>query len=168
MTLVLTSILTAFLATSPAQAADYPILKTYETLATEVAEATKIASTEAELDAIRTSTRELIGLGTEIVKLYGEKNPNCQAQFDVMIQEIPDMETMTVDDLHDRYHDGTGLPTAPRHCYFGRSQIVHPAMNIVRLQSAWTEVTREEVLEETEEVIEHLARIQKNLDNPPN
>ncbi|MES2964057.1 MAG: hypothetical protein V4760_09220 [Bdellovibrionota bacterium] len=77
------------------------------------------------------------------------------------------MEAMTVSDLHDRYHDGTGLPAAPRHCYFGRSQVVHPAMNLVRFASAWTEVAREEVIEELEEVIEHLARIQKNLDNPP-
>ena len=75
---------------------------------------------------------------------------------------------MSLADVHARYHDGVGLPVAPRHCYFGRSQVVHPVMNLIRLQGAWTDDVRDEFVGETEEVIEHLARIQNNLDNPPN
>jgi hypothetical protein len=146
----------------------YPVLETYEVLATELLESSRLASTEREITTLKEKTHELIGHGVEIMKLYAERNPNCQAQFDVMISEIPDMESMTVSDLHDRYHDGVGLPKAPRHCYFGRSQVVHPAMNLVRLATTLDVGTRDAMVEEFEEVIEHLDRILRNLDNPPN
>ena len=84
-----------------------------------------------------------------------------------MIAEIPSMASQTVAQLHARYHNGEGLPAAPRHCYFGRSQVIHPAMNLVRLQSEITAESKEEMVDEIHEVIEHLVRIQKNLDTPP-
>lgn len=154
-------------ATAMSVTSAYPILDRYEALAKKLIGMTETARTADERTVIATETRELIRQGAEIMNLYASKNPKCAAQFAPMIAEIPSMEGMTVDQLHSKYHDGVGLPAAPKHCYFGRSQVVHPMMNLVRLKGAWSDAVKADVLDEYQEVIEHLARIQKNLDNPP-
>ncbi len=146
----------------------YPILHQYDEKAELLLEATAIAQTNEELHSIQAGARELAALGVEVMKLYVEKNPICKEQFDAMISEVEQMESMTLADVKARYHDGKGLPVAPKHCYLGRSQVVHPVMNILRLNGVWTETIREKIADEFDEVIEHTAKIQTNLDNPPN
>lgn len=155
------------LTTASAQAEHYPILESYDAKAEMLLQASRTARGVEDMIAVREDIRALVADGVEVMKLYASKNPNCQAQFDVFISEVPQMESMSVADLHARYHNGTGLPAAPRHCYFGRSQVVHPMMNLVRIAN-WNHDTRQELQDDFEEVIEHSARIQKNLDNPPN
>jgi hypothetical protein len=146
----------------------YPLLNEYEALAGTIVEAVKVADASDELEAIRLQTKDLTQLGVRIMDLYASKNPKCAEQFAAMIGELAVMETLSAKALHDKYHDGIGLPAAPKHCYFGRSQVVHPMMSYVTLGGAWDSAARKKVLHEIEEVIEHLARIQKNLDTPPN
>lgn len=153
---------------SHAQGADYPVLAKYHELAGSEIEHIYKAQSPAEIQDLSVGQRQLAGLGVEIIRLYAEKNPSCKAQFDAFLSEIPKMGKMSLADLHTRYHDGHGLPVAPRHCYLGRSQVIHPVMNIVRVQGTWSEDIRKEIAEETYEVVEHLTKIQKNLDNPPN
>jgi hypothetical protein len=100
--------------------------------------------------------------------LYGEKNPKCVEQFSAFRAALPAMESLSLEEIHDKYHNGTALPAAPKHCYLARSQVVHPVMNLVRFNGQWSEEARATAIEEFEEVVEHLARIQRNLDNPPN
>lgn len=153
---------------SLAHAEVYPILGTYKNLAQKLLNAAQAITSTSDLSTVKQDTRALISLGGEIMDLYAEKNPNCKAQFKVFLQEVPNMEKMSLEALHERYHDGKGLPAAPKHCYFGRSQVIHPVMNLVRLHSPITADSKEEIEHEFDEVIEHLVRIQKNLDTPPN
>ncbi len=164
----LLSILFATLIVSTANAGNYPILTQYRDAAQALVTATESAQTQADLLVLQDGTRELMSLGAEIVKLYGEKNPACTEQFTVFLAEMPQMETMTLDQAKRRYHDGLGLPAAPRHCYFGRSQVIHPALNLIRIRNSYTDRLRSQVSADFEEVIEHLERIEQNLDNPPN
>ena len=151
-----------------AWATDYPVLDQYTAKAEVLLADTQGAKTTQDLEAIKVGARELVSLGVETMVLYAEKNPICQGQFDVMFSELDQMESMTLADAKARYHDGKGLPVAPKHCYLGRSQVIHPIMNILRLNGVWSEQIREKVAEEFDEVIEHVEKIRKNLDNPPN
>lgn len=151
-----------------AQADVYPILQTYKTLAQQVLAQTQSATTPAEIQKLKFQTRDLITYGQEIAHLYASKNPNCSAQLTAFIEALPAMADLELKEIDRLYHGGEGLPVAPKHCYMGRSQSVHPMMNLVRLQAPIAPDLREEMIDEIHEVIEHLARIQRNLDNPPN
>lgn len=164
---VMMALAICLLSTQIVLAEDYPALAAYKSLATELFVKTKVASSPEDLQSLQAETRKLIQVGVEIMRLYESKNPGCITQYSVFIQEIPYMESKTLEELHERYHDGTGLPSAPRHCYFGRSQVIHPAMNLVRLKGTLTDEVRGQAVEELEEVIRHLSRLQQNLDNPP-
>lgn len=168
MTTAILSITASIFLSAIAQAEVYPVLENYKLSAEKLVETTKTAGTTDEVAALQSGCRALMDQGAEVMKLYAIKNPNCEAQFNLMVSEIPQMQSMTIKELHDRYHDGVGLPPAPKHCYFGRSQVVHPAMNYVRAQGTMDLSLRLDMIEEFEEVINHLSRIQKNLDNPPN
>src|SRR5262249_29960102 len=110
---------------------------------------------------------ELVQKGVEILRLYSAKNPACKPQLEAFLAALPSMESLPLDQVKTKYHDATALPAGPRHCYFGRAEIVHPVMNLVRLKAEWTESVRNDMAGDFEEVIEHLPRIQKNLDTPP-
>lgn len=150
-----------------AQAERYPVLETYVAHAQVLLDTSASAATPEQIATLQEGTRQLVLDGVEVMKLYASKNPVCAPQFEVFLSEVSSMESKTVAELHARYHNGEGLPAAPRHCYFGRSQVVHPAMNIVRLKGD-VNAEREQIQDDFAEVIEHNARIQKNLDNPPN
>jgi hypothetical protein len=155
------------LGTTPARAESYPILDSYQALATQLVDLARDARTADDVATVVTRTRELVVQGEAIMRLYAEKNPICAEQFAVMLPEIPQAESMSVDELHSRYHDGVGLPKAPRHCYLGRSQVVHPLMNIVRLRGELTDAVRAKIVDEYAEVVEHVAKIRVNLEHPP-
>jgi hypothetical protein len=146
--------------------ADYPVLGEYKALAQSLIEPTQKAATPEELQALATQTQALIALGTEITHLYAAKNPTCAEQLKAFQDALPTMADLPLAEVDAKYHKGAALPQAPRLCYFGRSVVVHPVMNLIRLKGAWDAEAREHALEELEEVIEHVARIQKNLDSP--
>lgn len=146
----------------------YPILNKYAAQTQTLIDQTTAAKSEADVAQIINGTEDLVKMGEEVMNLYADKNPNCKAQYEVFLQEVPTMETKGLDEVHERYHNAVGLPAAPKHCYFGRSQIVHPVMNIIRLKSGFDTKIKADVLGDFDEVMEHLVRIQKNLDNPPN
>ena len=146
---------------------NYPELNQYGTLADKLVTATKGVQTEDDRVELIAQTKELVQKGAAIMRLYGAKNPACNAQFEAFLAALPQMDSLPLEQVKSKYHDGTALPSAPRHCYFGRSEIVHPVMNIIRLKGVWSERVRGDVVEDFEEVIEHLPRIEKNLDNPP-
>jgi hypothetical protein len=128
--------------------------------------ATRAAHTEADRAALIAQTRELIQDGVAILKIYGEKYPACREQFSAFIAALPGMDSLSLSEVKAGYHDGAALPSAPRYCYLGRSETVHPVMNLVRLKGEWNERVRADVVDDFEEVIDHLARIQRNLDHP--
>jgi len=155
---------------APAAFADtYPVLEKYRAVAEEALALDQNFQTQQDVQALAFKTRDLVTYGQEILDLYAQKNPKCAEQLNQFKNELPFLESQSLEELHDRYHDGKGLPEAPRHCYFGRSEVIHPIMNLVRLKNGdFSQEVREEMTHEYEEVIEHLPRIQNFLDNPPN
>lgn len=151
-----------------ASAAEYAELRTYKGFATTLLGETRSARSPGEIAHLQQGLRQLANEGVEIAALYSQKNPSCAEQLEAMTKEFSQMEAMSVKAQHDRYHDGKGLPEAPRHCYYGRSVVTHPMMSVTRLATGLSDRDRAQIAHEVEEVIEHIPKIQKNLDNPPN
>lgn len=150
-----------------ASADDYPSLTIYEKVAKETLADTQNAKGQSDIASLQAKTRALINVGLELMKLYQEKNPACAPQYAAFFKEITAaMETKNVDELHERYHDAKGLPAAPKQCYLGRSQVIHPVLNFVRLKSPWTEQLRSDLILDLEEIIEHVPRVKRHLDSP--
>lgn len=160
--------LTALISAQPAFATEfsYPLLGTYKAQAQALIEKTEAAQSVDDLAALATATDELIQTGARVMELFASKNPSCAEQYKVFIDEIPAMTTLSFQAANERYHDGVGLPAAPRLCYLARAQVIHPALNNIRLRDGWSEETRQANAADFEEVIEHLDRIQKYLDQP--
>ena len=146
----------------------YPVLIEYETLAVKLEAAAKTVQTPEEIKALQADTHTLMNLGFDTMDLFASKIPVCAEQFAAFKAAAPEARHMTVEQVHAKFHNGEGLPAAPRVCYFGRSQVVHPMLNILRLNDVLTADSREQVVHDFEEVIEHLEKIQRHLDNPPN
>lgn len=159
---------TVMMSSAAAFAGNYPLLNDYEAVAKDALALARKANAVDEVQKLLELQRKLVAMGADVMRLYATKNPICQAQFDVYLNEISTSEAKTVAELHSRYHDGTGLPVAPKHCYLGRSQAVHPSMNVRRILDGWSESARADIVDETDEVIRHNAKVERNLDNPPN
>lgn len=143
--------------------ADGDIYSRYETLANSLAEAAEQGAAIASLQA---SNTELMGMGVEIMRLYGQKFPECAAQYQDFESKIPTLSSLSVADIHRLYHNGEGLPAAPRTCYLGRSLVVHPAMSQVRLADGeMTQEDKESIVEESLEVAEHVRTVQQRIAN---
>jgi hypothetical protein len=145
----------------------YPVLDAYAALGQRLTEAAREARSPDALLQVYGGTRDLVALGLQIMALYEARNPVCAEQYAAFRAALPGMVGLSAEDVHARYHNGTGLPSAPRHCYLGRSEVVHPVLNLIRLQGPWTEEVRAKVVHDFEEVVEHLPRIARNLDTPP-
>ncbi|MFL5813206.1 MAG: hypothetical protein ACJ763_06485 [Bdellovibrionia bacterium] len=146
----------------------YPVLNEYQAQAEKVLALSKVERAQLNIAELKLETQTLIGLGEEIARLYIAKNPVCAEQINTFLSALPKMTEMPLSDVNEKFHAGKGLPQAPRHCYFGRSEIVHPVMNQIRLKGELTDEMLSQIEDDFDEVIEHLSRIQKNLDNPLN
>jgi len=148
-------------------AEDAPEISKYRELAGKLIVDTKAAKSTEEIENLKIQTKALMQAGVEIMKLYEQRNSLCSVQYAAFIAALPEMETLTLDELHKKYHNGEALPMAPRFCYLGRSQVIHPVLNLVRLKGELTEDVRAQLIADLEEVVEHMERIQKNISNPP-
>ncbi len=155
----------AFLISSSAFAYQYESLNKYEVIAQNLLNEFESTPTESTIDKnkVHLLLNQLVDSGTEIMELYASKKTECIDQYNYIYAEIPAMENLSFDEVHDKYHDGLGLPTAPRFCYLGRSQVVHPVLTKIILKNGWNAEIKEEAIHETEEVIEHLIKIENIL-----
>jgi len=133
------------------------ILSNYEDSAEKVISFVK----NNQIAEAKTENLLLADHGIKVMNSYLAKKQECKDQYKVFIEKIPSMYNLTVKELHSLYHDGNGIPRASRSCYLGRAQVIHPVMNQVRLQGEVSETIKNEIIEETEEVIEHLEMIKK-------
>lgn len=166
LTLTLFSLLSSILSfnASSNETTLHPVLVKYETLATELFQITQNAQNDLELKRIGDKTKDLIQIGFEIMDLYAVKYPVCKIQYDSIAQEASQLAEKSLEEMESKYHDGVGLPSAPTLCYLGRSQVIHPVMNLIRLKQTFSESLRQELLHDFDEVIEHLQKIQRNLE----
>ena len=143
----------------------YEELNRYEDLAlklekliesTEINTTVNVAEFNEHLDGI-------INQGINVMQLVQSKKPECKTQYDSFIQDIAIMPTLSFDEVHKKYHDGVGLPSAPKYCYLGRSQVVHPVLSKIILKNVWSLEVKEELKEETEEILEHLNSLERML-----
>lgn len=150
-----------------AHAGNYPLLKTYQAQTEQAVQATAQMRSSGDVEALIQKSRQLVATGVQIMEFYASRNPVCAAQMQAFSAELGTMENRDLDEAERLFHDGEGLPQAPRHCYLGRSVVIHPVMNIIRLKGQLSDAVRAQIKEDFEEVIEHLAKIDRNLDNPP-
>lgn len=143
-------------------AIDYPQLNKYEETARMLLSATQGAKS-SNVNQLEGKTRELVAQGIEVMNLFQSKNLQCTEQYKVIADELTEMEKMTVEAAHLKYHDGEGLPKAEG-CYLGRSQVVHPVLNLIRLKQEFSPEIQAAMIADLEEVIEHVGKIQSRLD----
>ena len=152
--LVFTMALVVFSSLQTSAAND--IWKSYETLATELVQ---------ELDAetknpshIQADLNELVRLGYQMMALYDKKFIECTVQYLIVQKEDSLMKTATYAQLESRYHDGLGLPEAPKHCYAARSMVIHPYMAAAMLREGLDGASHE-----IEEVATRAVKIKTKL-----
>ena len=156
------TILAASALSSSSAFADGNIFEEYKTQANALAH--DVTVKDFSIPVLIESNDRLIKLGLEIMKIYGDKYKSCFLQYEIFYSVIPELKKFSTDEIHLKYHDGEGLPAAPKHCYFGRSLVVHPAMSAVRLADGVlttedTEIIREESLE----VASHIKTVVRQL-----
>jgi hypothetical protein len=155
--------LSASLVSTAAFAEDSLFVK-YEKLATGLA--TRVVSDDAKQNIVTLAVRNtrLQDMGEEIMDLYGVKYPECALQYADFKSKISTLPDLTAEDIHAKYHDAEDLPSAPSHCYFGRSLVIHPAMSAVRLADGDLSADDvEAVKEESIEVSFHVKTVAKRL-----
>lgn len=154
-----------FLNSATVYAYQYETLNRYDGIAQNLLKELEATSIESTInnEKVEDLLNQLVESGTDIMKLYAEKRTECQDQYLYIYSELPAMENLTFKEVHDKYHDGKGLPNAPRICYLGRSQVVHPVLTKIILKDGWNAEIKEEAIHETEEVIEHLIKIENIL-----
>jgi len=108
-------------------------------------------------------------LGISMVDLYSAKKPACKASGTIFKEDLKNMENLSVEEIEKLYHDGERFPNAPKNCYYGRTLLVHPIMNRVRVKNAlanssyWTNDMSTTALNEVNETIAYLPYIKSLL-----
>lgn len=139
----------AFLTLGQAQA---DVFSTYETIAYKVtADIQKGTPQNSEIN-------QLVVHGYTIMDLYLVKYPECRAQYNEVKQDDAFMKTASFEVLESKYHDGVGLTEAPKHCYQGRSMVIHPYMAQALLRTGQAGADHE-----IEEVAKRASNIKKKL-----
>jgi hypothetical protein len=105
----------------------------------------------------------LMGQGLELMGAYRAKFTECAQQYAALVERLGELRGADVPRLEAGYHDGEELPAAPGHCYFGRSLVVHPLMNLARLKDGLTPDEAEAVRHESQEISGHVRRVQKRV-----
>jgi hypothetical protein len=141
------------------------VFEDYRSLATSLGERTRSG---VAVDGIQADHATLLGLGVEIMDLYGEANPKCAAQFAQIETELPDVDKLSFEEIFRRYHSAQGLPAGPRHCYFGRGLVGHLLMTTARFRDGLTDAERSAAAADYDEVAEHITQAKENIENPPN
>jgi len=118
-------------------------------------------------ETIRIVGNDLAEMGLQLMTRYQAANPICTEQYNVIRSDRSRHPSMSLEEIDSRYHDGVGLPQAPRHCYLGRALWVHPFMNSLRAGEAITAEERAIIVDEFLEVAGHVVRLKKNIDAPP-
>ena len=106
----------------------------------------------------QTEIARLIPLGYTIMDLFVKKYPECKEQYAQVRSEDSQMAVLNFDKLNSRYHNGEGLIVAPKHCYLGRSMVVHPYMAFALIREK-----KDGVADEIEEVARRAPKIKNSL-----
>ena len=155
--------LSCALASTTALAEDSLFVK-YEKLAQDLATQVTLADAQKSIDTLAAKNTNLQELGSEIMNMYGEKFSECAAQYADFETKIATLPSMSVGEIHAKFHDGDDLLAAPGHCYFGRALVVHPAMSAIRLADGdLSKDDVEAVKEESIEVSFHVKTVAKRI-----
>ncbi len=154
------NILTAILAIGAAQPVFADIYSDYADLGNKIVEETRARATH---EVVAQDTFLLTDLGLQQMDLFVVKHPECIEQYSLIKTENEAMKTMTYEQLDERYHDGVGLPVAPRICYMGRSMIAHPYMALALHRDGLASEEEAAFYHEMEEVIERADWMREHL-----
>ena len=116
-------------------------------------------------DAYKTFNK-LSELGFTVMAIFEKKKLECAASLKIFRSEYKAMESLSVEEIERLYHDGERFPsTTPPICYFGRTLVVHPAMNKVRVKNSqdWSAEIELTAISEIRETIGYLENIKELL-----
>lgn len=99
---------------------------------------------------------ELIELAKPILAQYSKKNPKCEELLSHIVAKSTYMQSISLSEIEDKFHDGNGLPKADEVCYEPKELIVHPSTVVILSKKKLTKDGREQIKDEIEEVLAHL------------
>ena len=112
---------------------------------------------------LKKDAEELIQLAKPILKKYTMKNPQCNELLSHIIAKSTYMQSLTLPEIEDKFHDGNGLPKADETCYEPKELIVHPSTVVILSKSELTTEGRTQIKDEIEEVLGHLDILKDSL-----
>jgi len=163
------SLTRAALAADPPAARAADVDKYNTLLAASMAELDK--GTSADLDAVEADQEELLLIGIEACREFGGEDAEFQPMMEFIIESIPTMRAMTLDEIERQWHEGGALEEAGFYNstveHFGKvnsrmDMVLHPVTVMIALdayRSAQNPMLLEHALDELEEVFEHLQHI---------
>lgn len=107
--------------------------------------------------------KKLVSLGYQIMDIYLVKYPVCTEQYNQLKAVDSTILTLSYAEIDELYHEGTGLPQAPRSCYRGRSMVVHPYQVAALALAGELQNDLGTVDHELNEVIERAEKIKQDL-----
>lgn len=107
--------------------------------------------------------KSLVLSGYQIMDLYLVKYPVCTEQYNQLKAVDSNILTLSYAEIDELYHEGAGLPGAPRSCYRGRSLVVHPYQIAALALAGELQNDLGTVDHELGEVIERAEKIKQDL-----
>ncbi|MGE0174180.1 MAG: hypothetical protein AB7T49_15390 [Oligoflexales bacterium] len=114
-------------------------------------------------DTIVTTINEMLESAKPVLVAYGEKNPECKAQLDKVIELYPEIDTWTAKEIKKNIEGGKVLPEGPKTCYPPRDIIAHPAIVRATVRDGLENAKIQKLKKEMEEAIEHAEEIASEL-----
>lgn len=152
------------LAVPGAQASDpyFPVVQNFK----DVAEFTvhETAKPTSRRDWLLALNHQLSETGLQILSQYRKRHSECEAQLNQLLDELSKIRKMKIDEIMKRYHDGAGLAEAPQHCIYGRVYLVHPVINLLRLERGGASDDRVQMIQDLNELLQYIPNLQRNLE----
>ena len=114
-------------------------------------------------ESVVSSIKEMMRMGWEIMRLYSTKYPECYTQYEFFSSHEDELKKLGPISLKLKFHNGNGLPKAPKHCYFGRTILIHSALGFAKKREGFNKETRKSAAHDFEEINEHLPKIRSKL-----
>lgn len=131
----------------------------------------QVDSGTVDVDQLIGLQQELIAIGVEGAREFGDAAPEHAAMMNFVAESAPNMVSMNLDEIEEQWHDGLALAEIGVDFdaldHFGPAishmdAVLHPATAIIALREYRTTgdaAYLEQVKDELSEVVEHLAHI---------
>ena len=123
----------------------------------EASKIVKLAKENLNASLLMEQSLNTINAAKLVFNQYAQKKPNCKNLINFVWNNRFKMMNSLPEDLEVNYHEGKALPKHDDECHDIKELVVHPAtVYSLAKHSKNLENSKEQILDEMEEVLEHL------------